>query len=487
MPFYIRTRAELSSYELQRPVGYHVRIVSNDYYVTVDDIGHTKTINPGDSVYSKYFDTSETLIVEMSADNVDLESGMTYTVYCSIDMSTGLTVTNDNNPHEFDVSWIDVEHVIDTQISVDKEAYTALITPYCSTKRLINGTKNMITYPYYNTTVPNLKGGLEWIDNGDGSILVDGEVPEGTDGATMWASFVFTKELDLVSDTYYSFSSNSGRVCLLFNYIDENNTSRWIAEDKSVLWKENYTFGSLYVQFQSGDVLDNVVIRPQFEIGKVSTSYEPYTEIYDLVENVTLSVYRREYDGSYKEIATGIPNNYTAVTDPHPALDYARYRFVAKDTLTGAVSFYDMAGYPVGGHEIVLQWAEEWSTFDTGESTSVEGPSWTGSILKLPYNIKTNDSRKTEVALVNYAGRKHPVSYYGTQVDEASQWSVEIPKDDKETIYALRRLSLWADDVYIREPSGMGYWANVVVSFNQTFNEVTIPVTLDITRVEGGV
>ena len=62
-----------------------------------------------------------------------------------------------------------------------------------------------------------------------------------------------------------------------------------------------------------------------------------------------------------------------------------------------------------------------------------------------------------------------------------------IPKEDKETIYALRRLSIWDGDVYVREPSGMGYWANVGVTFNIKHKEVSIPVTLSITRVEGGV
>ena len=41
-------------------------------------------------------------------------------------------------------------------------------------------------------------------------------------------------------------------------------------------------------------------------------------------------------------------------------------------------------------------------------------------------------------------------------------------------------------DVYVREPSGSGYWANVVVSFSQTHCKVTIPVTSTITRAEGG-
>ena len=39
-------------------------------------------------------------------------------------------------------------------------------------------------------------------------------------------------------------------------------------------------------------------------------------------------------------------------------------------------------------------------------------------------------------SLVEYIGRKHPVSYYGTQVGQTQTWSVEIPKTDTETIYA---------------------------------------------------
>lgn len=339
-PFYIRAAVGLDSYELQKPVGYHLRIVSNGSYQTVDDTGRTKNINSGDAVYSKYFDTTDILIVEMSANNVDLESGIDYTVYCIVDMSTGLSI---EHTHEFSVSWIDVEYTISADISVDTEAYTAVIYPYCTDA-------------------------------------------EGT-----------------------------------------------------------------------------------------------------LIDNVILSVYRREYDGSYTEIATDIPNANTAVTDPHPALDFARYRLVAKDALTGAISFYDMAGYPVGGTAILIQWEEEWTTFDSTEETSLNGPAWSGSMLRLPYNVDVTDNRKADASFVEYAGRKHPVSYYGTQLGETSTWNVAIPKYDKETIYALRRLSIWTGDVYVREPSGMGYWANVEVTFNIKHSDLTVPITLNITRVEGGV
>ena len=340
LPLYIRAEVELDSYEIQKPIGYHLRVVSNDFYETIDDTGRTKTINPGDAVYSKYFDTEETLIVELSADSIDLESGINYTVYCAVDMSTGLSV---EQTHDFDVEWVDVTYTLSANINVDPAAYTVSINPYCM----------------------------------------------DTDG--------------------------------------------------------------------------------------------------NLIDNVTLAVYRREYNGSLTKIASGIPNNGTFVTDPHPALDYARYRLIAKDINTGAISFYDMPGHKIGCKSVVIQWDEEWSRFEVTDINSVEGPPWSGSMLVLPYNVSITDNRKREVSLVTYAGREYPVTYYGTSISESSSWSTEIPKSDVETIYALRRLSLWTGNVYVREPSGMGFWATVNAKFNVNYNSVTIPVTFEITRVEGGV
>lgn len=204
--------------------------------------------------------------------------------------------------------------------------------------------------------------------------------------------------------------------------------------------------------------------------------------------DIRLSVYRREFDGTFTEIATGLNNaENTFVTDPHPALDFARYRIVAISQTTGTVSYSDIPGYPVGETAAVIQWNEAWTNFDTTEEAAMEDPVWSGSLLKLPYNIDVSNSYNPDVALIEYIGRSHPIGYYGTQRGESASWSMEIPKSDKETLYALRRLAIWQGDVYVREPSGSGYWANVGVSFSQTHCEVTIPVSLNITRVEGGI
>lgn len=416
-PFYIRANVDLDSYAVQRPVGYHLRVMSNEYYETADDAGRTVIINPGDAIYSKYFDMSEILIVEMSANNINLESGITYTVACAADMSTGLSV---DNAYQFSVDWVDTVYAIDATIDVDDDAYTAIIAPYC-----VDASMRFV--------VSDLNG-----------IVVGNRYQVG--------DFILAvSEID----------SGSKTVTCKFDVTTPYN-SRWDAIPTS---------GTLTL------VSDDA---------SGSVQYTSWTSLNNFVDNVELAVYRREYDGTYTEIATRIPNNGTAITDPHPSLDYARYRLVAKDVVTGAVSFYDMVGYPVNASSVIIQWDEEWSTFDVNDEVSAEGPEWTGSLVKLSYNIDVTDSRKREVELVKYAGRENPVSYYGTQRDEVSTWNMVIPKDDKETIYALRRLSLWSGDVYVREPSGMGYWANITVSFNQKHKDVSIPVTINVTRVEGG-
>lgn len=330
-PFYI---SALAGPNTQAPIGYHLSVIANETYETVDNMGNDVMIKEGESVYSKHFDISEPLLVEMSANNLSLENNIDYTITCSAYMNSGLTA---ESYFEFTVSWTDDENWPNAEIGIDDETLVAYINPYC------------------------------------------------------------------------------------------NDT------------------------------------------------------------DVLLSVYRREFDGSFTELATDIDGHkHTYITDPHPALDYARYRVVAKSNTTGAISFYDVPGYPVGEKAVIIQWDEEWSYFDVTEDAELEQPPWSGSMLKLPYNIDVSDKYSPDVSLVNYAGRKHPVSYYGTHHGQGSSWKVEIPKSDVETLYALRRLAMWMGDVYVREPSGSGYWAQITVSFSQTHCKTTIPVSFDVTRVEGG-
>ena len=337
-PFYI---SGIAGPNTQNAIGYHLSIMANESYETTDQIGNVKMVNQGEAIYSKFFDTSENLVVEMSANNIDLENNISYKVNCVVSMNSGLTAENSS---EFTVAWTDEQYEPNAEIGFNEDDISTYIRPYCEN--------------------------------------------------------------------------------------DEGN----------------------------------------------------------LIEGIRLSVYRREFDGSFTELATNIDNTTnTYITDPHPALDYARYRIVAISSSTGAVSYYDMPGYPIGEKSLIIQWDEQWTSFDI--SNEIDGSSqvpWSGSLLKLPYNVDVSDSYSPDVELVEYIGRKHPVSYYGTQRGTSQTFNAEIDKKDEETLYALRRLAIWMGDVYVREPSGSGYWANITVSFSQTHREVTIPVTLNVTRVEGG-
>lgn len=251
---------------------------------------------------------------------------------------------------------------------------------------------------------------------------------------------------------------------------------------------------SVYFNEVFYDVFAEVIINKD----TYEASIHPYCNQYDevegkivasLVKNCTLAVYRKEYDGTFTLIESGVANEENLfVTDPHPSLDYARYRVVATMNDTGAISYTDIPPVEYKESAIIIQWAEEWSSFNSdNEGSGVVEPAWSGSLLKLPYNIAISENNNMDVSLINYVGRKRPVSYYGTHLGETATWNVEIPKDDKETLYAIRRLSIWTGDVYVREPSGTGYWANVSVSYSIKYSDLVIPVTISITRVEGGI
>ena len=325
----------------QTPIGYHLYILSNGTYETLDRVGNVKMVSRGEVVFSRYYDINDDLSVSISAGDVDLANNIEYVVTCTVSMNSGLIA---QSAAAINVSWDDVTYEPNAEIGINKNNYSAIIRPYCE---------------------------------------------------------------------------------------DENANP---------------------------------------------------------IEGILLSVFRREYNGSFTEIMSNIANvKGMYVTDPHPSLDFARYRIVAKSISTGRVSYYDVPAYPVGGYSVILQWNERWSPFDTTEESELEESPWSGSIIKLPYNIDISNSYSPDVKLVEYIGRSNPVSYYGTQRGEVSTWNVDIDAKDKDTLYALRRLSNWMGDVYVREPSGSGYWAHVTVSFTKKHLGVIIPVTLEITRVEGGV
>lgn len=207
-----------------------------------------------------------------------------------------------------------------------------------------------------------------------------------------------------------------------------------------------------------------------------------------VVDNVVLSVFRREFDGTFTEIASEIPNyGSVSVTDPHPGMDYARYRIVARNKNTNILSYSDIAAYKVNEPGIIIQWDEEYASFDSTGNYNPGVRDYHGSMVRLPYNVDTSESSDVDVSLVEYIGRRHPVAYFGTQIGKTDSWTCEIPRTDKETIYALRRLQQWMGTAYVREQNGVGYNAFVNITFSNKHDSLTIPITVSVKQVEGGI
>lgn len=291
---------------------------------------------------------------------------------------------------------------------------------------------------------------------------------------------VYSKHID-TSARDYSFEISAGDVNLENNMSYTINCS--VAMDSGL---SAVSSSSFKVAWENPEYTVDAVVT--YDEETFTTTLTPYCVNLESGEYDTtswLSVYRREFDGRFVKIVDDV-HSFSTVVDPHPALDYARYRIVARQPLTGAVTFTDLYGLEIGEKAVIIQWDEPWNNFDIQGDGLVEEPEWSGSLLRLPYNIDVKESNTPDCVLVSYIGRQHPVSYYGTHLGTKATWNVEIPKSDKETLYALRRLQAWLGDVYVREPSGSGYWANITVAFEQKHRELTIPVTMEITRVEGG-
>lgn len=298
-----------------------------------------------------------------------------------------------------------------------------------------------------------------------------------------WTDVVFAPNAQIVYDPD-KIVTHINPYCEYYPYIFYEvsyENEQWIRTDNTIEYIEGISVDNAFT-VDYGDIVYAGFLDEVLTHFCIVLSEEPV-----LVPDITLSVYRREFDGTFTEIGTELTNSsQTFVADPHPPLDYAKYRIVATSDLTGAMSFIDLPPYPIQVKTIVLQWNEAWTDYNLGDEGAIGKQAWQGTMLKLPYNIDVTENNETDVSLITYIGRKQPVSYYGTQLGTSAIWNCDVPKRDSETIYALRRLAVWMGDVYVREPSGIGYWARVSVSFSQKHCELVVPVTIDITRVSGG-
>lgn len=181
-----------------------------------------------------------------------------------------------------------------------------------------------------------------------------------------------------------------------------------------------------------------------------------------LADNVTLAVYRIDDDGQLVLLRKGIENTGGAViTDPHAQFGECWYHVVATDKSTNVCNFFDH--YDTSPHyTCVVQWDENWQIGVDEDDLGDRDYDYSGMKIDGLYNLNLDEAGDPEAEDVEYIGRSHPVSYYGTQEGYEARFEVDFPKEDKDTLDKARKLIALRDDAYVREPSGTGYWAHIV-------------------------
>lgn len=468
----------------QTPISYYISIIAGGTYETTDTYGNEQIITEESEIYSEFLDTNEQLEKTLSASDVDFVTGIQYMLKVIAYMDSGLSA---EASYTFTPNWEEMAEEPDAVIEFDEKYRYAVIQPYCH---------------YYIGYVS---------DEENERVDMDEPEPVAYIGTAISGVFENTKifsDSNITAssgDIYFNKSTNEAFACVIggdasqatwmycttFDYSDAltwYSGSAVNGESDTGIYSNSgiadAKINDYYFNTPSGDI---------YRCIKAGNSNEAVWDylwncFWQVSPNTTLSIYRREQNGSYITIAEGIDNSIQSsdsallFRDPHPSFNSCTYRIVATNTENGGIAFTDFVE-EFAETSVVLQWDEKWSENVINEEDSEV---FEGSILELPANIKLSDSNSNDVTLAEYIGRSRPVSYYGTQRGENPKVTCEFPRSDKETLNLLRQLMIYQGDVYIREPSGLGYWANVNVSYNRDYNALTVPVSLDIKPVEGG-
>ena len=205
-----------------------------------------------------------------------------------------------------------------------------------------------------------------------------------------------------------------------------------------------------------------------------------------LVNGVDLSVYRINADRSVTLVQQGLPNTgNVSVVDPHATFGTCRYRIVARSLETGESVYSDEESSSVHS-TCCVQWDESWSEYVESEDDSAGAMhTYTGNRIDGIYNLNLDESGNMQSEDAEYIGRKHPVSYYGTQRGHTADYRVDFPKYDTETLMKCRRLMDYAGDAYVREPSGLGFWARISnPRISRSYDSQAVSFTFEAVHVD---
>ena len=187
--------------------------------------------------------------------------------------------------------------------------------------------RNLIAYPYYDTT--KVLGGVLFTDNGDGTISVKGTVNNEYE----YITFVLQQSMELVDGVTYRLSRGRG---MYLAYKDESGKSVYVSNNTSFTWSKNYTFSLLFLQYNKGITVDET-IKPILSVGADAVDYVPYIN----PSEVKLTKCRKNLI-NYNNIPVKNAMNGVAITRNEDILTF-------NGTLTSNSSLFNLVFYMYGG------------------------------------------------------------------------------------------------------------------------------------------
>lgn len=135
-----------------------------------------------------------------------------------------------------------------------------------SAETVIRCGKNMIPYPYLNTT--GTKAGVTFTDNGDGSITIN-----GTPTAT--AYFNLCDKIYFGND-YVTLQNATAKNGFAFSMRGDRYGNADVAVSGISLSYEGGTSRKVFIRVATGYTYENITVWPQVERGATATQWEPY-------------------------------------------------------------------------------------------------------------------------------------------------------------------------------------------------------------------
>lgn len=476
----------------QKPISYQVSLTALTPYDYTDYFGKYTNVTAGTVVFSQYYDRNTQLDdepIQLTPSEINLINGVRYSLEVIVYLDSGL---NSSGIFEFDTvfdspededaivigdvdynsdyRYADITPRFEKYISKPHEGYIPHVVPVVSSSDIIeNGHLNRI----------GEVGDLLY-ETVSGKIYVADEPLIPTDSVTWKFAYDFMispPNCETIFEEDPDIDIIDGKLPL----------GAIIGASKLGIMKlGNYTyeFGQLCINIANGSAYRCTTA------GDSETSEWEYIRnlFYGItsLDNVTLNVYRLTQNGSYVTIAEDIDSKYQVsdtpivVRDYHPSFNTCTYRIVAVNNDTGVIYEPSDIMEEIEESSVILQWDERWR-----DAVNDNGEYFEGYILELPYNITLSEKNSKDVTLADYIGRSRPVAYYGTQMGESLSLSCVFDKQEEDRLALVRQLMVYPGNVYVREPSGLGYWSKVDVSYNRNYDSLVVSVNVDVTPVEG--